>query len=101
MKTSIFLRLLFFAIVFSSTHTSKAQRTLINRLTWIEFDVPDGKQVFIDSLLANPLYDSVWPVEVDYLPDFQVDGDLEFTLLDYDSTLYASSKQVKFEDEED
>ncbi len=103
MNTTILMRLFLLAILLSSFQLASSQRSLINLLTWMEFEIPVGKQVFVDSLLANPLYDFVWPVEVDYLPDFDLleDGNIEFTLPDYDSTLFVSASQVKFEDEDD
>ncbi|MFI5405274.1 MAG: M12 family metallo-peptidase, partial [Nitrososphaerales archaeon] len=75
-----------------------SQRTLINLISWEEFDIPSGKGALLDSIMANPLYDSIWPVDVDYLPDFQSHGLLQFEIPRITGTINAFAEQVHYYD---
>jgi len=97
MKSTVYTKLnsvLILLLLLFISSSLISQRTLINLISWGEFDVPIGKEDLLDSIFANPLYDSIWPVEVDYLPDFQTNGLLGFTLPAIPGDLFSFAQQV-------
>ena len=94
--TSSFLVVITFCLLLTAPIHS--QRTLLNLISWEEFEIPSGKAALLDSILANPLYDSIWPVEVDYLPDFQSHGLLELEIPHISGTINAFAEQVHYYD---
>jgi hypothetical protein len=95
MSSEFPLRLFIVILIISFSGYSYSQRTLINPISWGQFDIPSGKEDLLDSILANPLYDTIIPVEVDYLPEIQSHGLLEFTLPTIEDPLYAFVEQVR------
>ena len=85
-----------FAITLLLSHEIHAQSSFITPISWHEFNVPTGKEGLLDSLLVNSIYDTIIPVEVGYLPDFQENGLLEFTIPGITDTVYSIAQQVEF-----
>lgn len=78
-----------------------SQRTLISPISWDNFNIPQERSELMDSIMTNPLYDSIWPVEIDYLPELQEEGFVEFELPGLSGSITAFVQQVRYYDEND